>query len=68
MNSKNKTCVHVDTDTIGLKFMRVVSPEHVSVTITEDGDIAINVNDSCVFTLSKPSNISVQNALAPVRR
>jgi len=68
MNSNNKTCVHMDTDTSGLKFMRVISPEHVSVTISEEGDIAVNVNDSCVFSLSKPKNIIVNNALPPVRR
>ena len=68
MNAKNKLCVHVDTDTSGLHFMRVVSPEHASVTITEEGDITVNVNDSCVFSLSKPTNIRVDNALPPVRR
>lgn len=68
MNSNNKTCVYVDTDTSGLKFMRVVSPEHVTVTITEEGDIAVNVNDSCVFSLSKPENITIENALPTVRR
>lgn len=68
MNSNNKTCVVVDTDRKGLKFMRVISPHDVSVVITEEGDISVNVNDSCVFSLSKPSNIVVENGLAPVRR
>lgn len=68
MNANNKFCVFVDTDTSGLKFMRVVSPERVSVYITEEGDIAVNVNESCVFTLSKPKNIIVYNQLPPTIR
>ena len=68
MNSNNKTCVLVDTDTHGLHFMRVNSPVEVRVTITNYGDIFINVNDSCVFTLSNPGQITVNNALSPVRR
>lgn len=68
MSSKNKNCVFSNTDADGNKFMRVVSPSQVNVMITEEGDIYVNVNDSCVFSLSKPSNIVVENALAPVRR
>lgn len=63
--SQNHHCVTVDTDPTGLKFMTVRKPEHVTVTITATGDVMVNVNESCVFLLLNPVNITVENTMAP---
>lgn len=46
--------------------MHVYEPLDVSITITADGQVAVNVNDSCVFTIRNPANIRVANQLREV--
>jgi hypothetical protein len=62
----NAHCVHVETDCRGGNFMHVYEPLDVSITITADGQVAVNVNDSCVFTIRNPANIRVANQLREV--
>lgn len=57
----NTQCVRAERDPEGRWFMDVTCPKYVCLSISDNGTIWVNVNDSCVFRLCKPELMTVEN-------